>query len=161
MHVPRYNPAMRYWLLKSEPDAYSIDDLARDGETSWNSVRNYQARNFMRDDMKVGDRVLFYHSNASPPGVAGIAEVSRAAYPDHTALDPQDEYYDPKATAEDPRWYMVDVAFVEKFENFVPLDELKSRRTFAGMLVTGKSRLSVQPVDRKHFDAVVRLGRKG
>jgi predicted RNA-binding protein with PUA-like domain len=150
---------MRYWLLKSEPDVYSIDDLARDGETCWNSVRNYQARNFMRDDMKVGDRVLFYHSNASPTGVAGIAQVSRAAYPDHTALDPDGEYYDPKATADDPRWYMVDVAFVEKFENFVPLDLLKARRTFTGMLVVGKSRLSVQPVTKKHFDAVVRIGR--
>jgi predicted RNA-binding protein with PUA-like domain len=150
---------MRYWLLKSEPDAYSIDDLARDGETCWNSVRNYQARNFMRDDMKVGDRVLFYHSNARPPGVAGIAEVSRSGYPDHTALDRADPYHDPAATAADPRWYMVDVAFVEKFEHLVPLDVLKARRALAGMLVAGRSRLSVQPVEKKHFDAVVRLAR--
>lgn len=151
---------MRYWLMKSEPDVYSIDDLARDGTTHWNSVRNYQARNFMRDDMKVGDRVLFYHSNANPPAVAGIAEVSRAAYPDHTALDPKDDYFDPKATEDEPRWYMVDVRFVEKFDVALPLDELKSRRTFDDMLVTGKSRLSVQPVASKHFNAVVKLARR-
>jgi predicted RNA-binding protein with PUA-like domain len=151
---------MRYWLMKSEPDVYSIDHLARDGETCWNSVRNYQARNFMRDDMKVGDGVLFYHSNASPPGVAGVGRISRAAYPDTTAQDPDDEYFDPKASPEDPRWYMVDVAFVEKFESFVPLDRLKGMKTFDDMLVTGKSRLSVQPVTKKHFDAVVRLGRR-
>jgi predicted RNA-binding protein with PUA-like domain len=150
---------MRYWLMKSEPDAYSIDHLRRDGTTCWNSVRNYQARNFMRDDMKVGDRVLFYHSNAAPPAIAGIAEVAREAYPDHTALDPADEYFDPKATAEDPRWYMVDVRFVEKFGTPLPLDELKTRRTFDDMVVTGKSRLSVQPVSKKHFDAVVKLAR--
>jgi predicted RNA-binding protein with PUA-like domain len=151
---------MRYWLMKTEPDVYSIDHLARDGETGWNSIRNYQARNFMRDDMKVGDGVLFYHSNANPPGVAGVGRVSRAAYPDHTAQDPDDDYFDPKASPEDPRWYMVDVAFVEKFESFVPLDELKGRKAFDDMLVTGKSRLSVQPVTKKHFDAVVRLGRR-
>jgi predicted RNA-binding protein with PUA-like domain len=150
---------MRHWLLKTEPESYSIDDLARDGETCWNGVRNYQARNFMRDDMKVGDRVLFYHSNASPPGVAGIAQVSRSSYPDPSALDPKSDYFDPKATTEDPRWYMVDVAFLEKFENFVPLELLKARRSLADMLVVGKSRLSVQPVAKKHFDAVVRIGR--
>lgn len=151
---------MRYWLMKSEPDAYSIDDLERDGTTFWNSIRNYQARNFMRDDMKVGDRVLFYHSNANPPGVAGIAEVVREAYPDHTAQDPKDDYHDPKATPDDPRWYMVDVAFVEKFDVVLPLEELKARRTFDDMVVTGKSRLSIQPVSKTHFDAVVKLARR-
>jgi predicted RNA-binding protein with PUA-like domain len=150
---------MRYWLMKSEPDVYSIDDLAHDRVTCWNSVRNYQARNFMRDDMKVGDQVLFYHSNANPPGVAGIAEVARAAYPDHTALDPRDPYHDPKATADDPRWYMVDVRFVERFAELIPLDQLKATKAFAGMLVTTNSRLSVQPVEAKHFRAVVKLGR--
>jgi predicted RNA-binding protein with PUA-like domain len=152
---------MRYWLMKSEPDVYSIDDLARDGVTCWNSVRNYQARNFMRDDMKVGDSVLFYHSNAKPPGAAGIAAVARAAYPDHTALDPGDPYHDPKATADDPRWYMVDVRFVEKFPAIVPLDRLKATKALAGMLVTTNSRLSVQPVEAKHFRTVVKLGRAG
>jgi predicted RNA-binding protein with PUA-like domain len=151
---------MRYWLMKSEPDVFSVEDLERDGSTCWNSVRNYQARNFMRDDMKVGDRVLFYHSNANPPGVAGIAEVARESYPDHTALDPADDYFDPKATPEEPRWYMVDVRFVEKFAVPLPLEELKSRRAFDDMLVSGKSRLSVQPVTREHFDAVVKLARR-
>jgi predicted RNA-binding protein with PUA-like domain len=150
---------MRYWLMKSEPGSYSIDDLARDGETCWNSVRNYQARNFMRDDMKVGDRVLFYHSSVSPPGIAGVAEISRAGYPDHTALDPDDEYYDPKATRDEPRWYMVDIRFVEKFDDLLPLEMLRQTRALDGMLVTGKSRLSVQPVDARHYDAVLALAR--
>jgi predicted RNA-binding protein with PUA-like domain len=150
---------MRYWLMKSEPDVYSIDDLARDGTTCWNSVRNYQARNFMRDRMRVGDQVLFYHSNANPPGVAGLAGVARAAYPDHTALDPRDPYYDPRATAEEPRWYMVDVSFVEKFPEPVPLERLKATKALRGMLVTTSSRLSVQPVEPKHFRAVLRMAR--
>jgi predicted RNA-binding protein with PUA-like domain len=150
---------MRYWLMKSEPGSYSIDDLARDGKTCWNSVRNYQARNFMRDDMKVGDRVLFYHSNASPPGIAGVAEVSCAGYPDHTALDPDDEYYDPKATRDEPRWYMVDIRFVEKFDELLPLELLRQTRALDGMLVTGRSRLSVQPVDARHYNAVLALAR--
>lgn len=97
-----------YWLVKSEPSVYSIDDLQRDGRTHWDGVRNYQARNIMRDKMKKGDLVLFYHSNANPPGVVGMAKVVRTGYPDHTARDPQSNYYDPKATEEDPRWYMVD-----------------------------------------------------
>jgi predicted RNA-binding protein with PUA-like domain len=150
---------MRYWLMKTEPGMYSIDDLERDGTTPWNSIRNYQSRNFMRDDMKVGDRVLFYHSQATPRGVAGIAEVASTAYPDHTALDPKDPYFDPKASDEDPRWVMVDVKFVEKFAELVPLAALKAEPALDGMLVTTKSRLSIQPVERKHFDRVVRLGR--
>jgi predicted RNA-binding protein with PUA-like domain len=151
---------MRYWLMKSEPEVYSIDDLQRDGTTFWNSIRNYQARNLLRDEIRAGDVVLFYHSNANPPGVAGIAEVVREGYPDHTAQDPDDEYHDPKASPEDPRWFMVDIRFVEKFDAVLPLDELKSRRTFEDMVVTGKSRLSVQPVSKKHFDAVVKLARQ-
>jgi predicted RNA-binding protein with PUA-like domain len=106
---------MRHWLMKSEPESYSIADLERNGSTSWEGVRNYQARNFMRDDMRVGDPVLFYHSNASPPGVAGLARVSRESYPDHTSLDPGSPYFDPRATAAEPRWYMVDIEFVERF----------------------------------------------
>jgi predicted RNA-binding protein with PUA-like domain len=151
---------MRYWLMKSEPDVYSIDDLQRDGTTFWNSIRNYQARNFLRDEVQAGDVVLFYHSNANPPGVAGIAEVARGGYPDHTALDPKDDYHDPRATPGEPRWYMVDIRFVEKFDRVLPLDELKARRTFDDMVVTGKSRLSFQPVSKKHFDAVVKLARR-
>jgi predicted RNA-binding protein with PUA-like domain len=149
---------MRYWLLKSEPDSYSIDDLARDGVTCWNSVRNYQARNFLRDDVRVGDKVLFYHSNAKPTGIAGLAEVVRAGYPDHTTLDPDDPYFDPKATADDPRWYMVDIRFVRKFAELIPLDRLKAHRSLKSMLVAGKSRLSVQPVERRHYETVVKLG---
>ena len=145
----------RYWLMKSEPDVYSIDDLARDGTTSWSGVRNYQARNFMRDDMKVGDLVLFYHSNAEPPGVAGIAKVVRTAHPDLTALDPRSPYHDPKATPENPIWQMVDVGFVAAFKRIVSLDELRADPALAGMLVIKRGmRLSVQPVDPTHFKRV-------
>ena len=150
----------RYWLMKSEPNVYSIDDLARDGRTFWDGVRNYQARNFMRDQMKVGDEVLFYHSNAEPPGVVGIARVVREGYPDHTARDPNSKYYDPKASEEDPRWFMVDVEFVEKFDEIVSLDTLKSTPGLENMLVTKKSRLSVQPVTEREFEIVRRLGRR-
>ena len=152
-------PERRYWLVKSEPDVYSIDDLARDGETSWDGIRNYQARNFMRDEMRAGDRVLFYHSSASPPGVAGVAEVARGGYPDPTARDPSSDYHDPKATADDPRWYMVDLRFVEKLPRLVPLPELKADPALEDMLVTGRSRLSVQPVGRPHFEHVLAMAR--
>ena len=141
--------------MKSEPDVYSIDDLARDGTTSWSGVRNYQARNFMRDDMKVGDLVLFYHSNAEPPGVAGIAKVVRTAHPDLTALDPRSPYHDLKATPENPIWQMVDVGFVAAFKRIVSLDELRADPALAGMLVIKRGmRLSVQPVDPAHFKRV-------
>ena len=151
----------RYWLMKSEPDVYSISDLEREGSAEWDGVRNYQARNFMRDDMKVGDGVLFYHSNAKPPGVAGVARVCRTGYPDHTALDPQSDYHDPKATSENPRWYMVDVEFVEKFPELVALDTLKQTAGLEAMMVTKRGmRLSVQPVTRQEFDIVLKLGRK-
>ncbi len=153
--------AKRFWLMKSEPNTYSIDDLARDRRTHWDGVRNYQARNFMRDDMQVGDEVLFYHSNAEPPGVAGIARVVRTGYPDHTARDPMSKYYDPKASDEDPRWFMVDIEFVEKFDEFVPLSTLKETPGLEEMLVTKKSRLSVQPVTENEFEIVRRLGRRG
>jgi predicted RNA-binding protein with PUA-like domain len=147
----------RNWLMKSEPDVYSIDDLESDGETMWDGVRNYQARNFMRDDMRKGDRVLFYHSNASPPGVVGVAEVSREGYPDHTARDPDSHYYDEKATADDPRWFMVDVRFVRKLPRMVTLHEMKDERALGDMVVTGRSRLSVQPVEEDHFEHVLAM----
>lgn len=150
--------ARRYWLMKSEPGTYSIDDLARDGRTSWDGVRNFQARNFMRDEMKVGDPVLFYHSNADPPGVAGIARVSREAYPDHTAREPGSRYHDPKASEDDPRWFMVDIEFVKKLDRPVPLAELKETPGLEDMLVTRRSRLSVQPVTEEQFKIVERLG---
>jgi predicted RNA-binding protein with PUA-like domain len=148
---------MRYWLMKSEPSSYSIDDLGRDGVTAWNSIRNYQARNFMRDDMQPGDRVLFYHSNADPPGVAGLAEIASTGYPDRTARDPADPYYDPAATEEDPRWFMVDVKYIARFNDVVTLPQMKADAALAGMLVTGRSRLSVQPVDQQHFRRVMEI----
>lgn len=149
----------RFWLVKSEPNAYSIDALQRDGTTSWEGVRNYQARNLMRE-MKKGDMVLFYHSNAKPPGVAGLARVEREAYPDHFAWDSASQYFDPKASPEEPRWWMVDLSFVERLPRFVTLAELKEDPALADMLVTGKSRLSVQPVDRADFDRVVGMARE-
>jgi predicted RNA-binding protein with PUA-like domain len=147
------------WLMKSEPEVYSIDDLERDGSTSWTEVRNFKARNHMRD-MKVGDRVLFYHSNADPSGVAGVAEVCALAHPDPTQFDAKSDYFEPKATQEKPYWSCVDVRFVSKFKRFVPLDELKASDKLGGMLLTsGKaSRLSVQPVQKTHFDAVRKMG---
>lgn len=145
----------QYWLMKSEPGVYSIDDLKADGETMWDGVRNYQARNFMRDGMKVGDRVLYYHSNASPPGVAGVAEVVKESYPDHTAQDPDSGYFDEKATEDDPRWFMVDIKFVRKLPRMVTLHEMKDDPALNGMVVTGGSRLSVQPVEKAHFERVL------
>ena len=151
----------RNWLMKSEPQVYSIHDLQRDQRTSWEGVRNYQARNFLRDDAQVGDAVLYYHSNADPPGVAGLARIARAGYPDRTALDPGDDYYDPKATEADARWVSVDVEYVETFPRFVALDELRRTPGLEKMLVNNKSRLSVQPVTDEEFAIVVRLGREG
>jgi predicted RNA-binding protein with PUA-like domain len=147
--------------MKSEPSVYSIDDLKRDGQTSWEGVRNFQARNFMRDDMRVGDRVLFYHSNADPAGVAGLARVARAAYPDPTARDPQSDYHDPRATDADPRWFMVDLEFDERFPALVSLDALRRAPGLEKMLVINKSRLSVQPVTDEEFEIVLTLGRGG
>jgi predicted RNA-binding protein with PUA-like domain len=149
-----------YWLMKSEPEVYSIDDLRRDGHTTWEGVRNFTARNFMRDGMKLGDLVLYYHSNAEPSGVAGVAKVHRLAYPDPTQFEKKSEYFDPTAKKDDPRWLMVEVAFVEKFATFVSLDALKKDKSLAKMLVVQKGqRLSVQPVEKKHFDRVVAMGR--
>ena len=151
----------RCWLFKSEPDVYSIGHLERDGRTHWEGVRNYQARNFLRDEVKPGDRVLYYHSNADPPGVAGLAEVVRAGYPDPAARDPESEYYDPKASDEDPRWYRVDLAFRETFPALVPLDALRAAPGLEKMLVINRSRLSVQPVTDEECEIVLRLGRAG
>ncbi len=152
--------AKRYWLMKCEPDAYTIDDLERDGETSWEGVRNYQARNFMRDDMQEGDGVLFYASNADPSGVTGLARISRAGYPDQFSWKKGHKYYDEASTKEKPLWYMVDIAFVKNFHGTVPLETLKSSKGLEQMKVVQKgSRLSVQPVTKSEFDIVVALGR--
>ncbi len=152
---------MKYWLMKCEPDTYSIDDLKKDKRTYWDGVRNYQARNFLRDSMQVGDWVLFYHSNAEPSGVAGVAKVCKAGYPDFTAWDKKDIHYDAKSSETKPQWYMVDVAFDEKFKHFIPLDEIKTNPDLKGMLVIKRGmRLSVQPVEKAHFDVVCEMGRK-
>lgn len=153
---------MRHWLVKSEPDSYSIDDLARDGRTEWDGVRNHQARNFMRDDMKVGDLVLFHHSGADPAGVVGVAKVVRTAHPDHTAWTPGHPHRDPKSTPDAPIWMMVDLAFVERFPAVVPLATLKADPSLKGMpLLQRGQRLSVMPVEAQHFKRVVALGRAG
>lgn len=150
--------AARYWLMKSEPNVYSIDDLRRDGRTFWEGVRNYQARNLMRDEMKVGDLVLFYHSSAEPPGVAGIAKVASEARPDPTQFDRTSEYYDESAKKDDPRWFAVEIAYVNKLDAVLPLDVLKKEKALEGMPLLQKGqRLSVQPVDEKHFQHVLKL----
>ena len=150
----------RYWLMKCEPGAYTIDDLARDGRTSWEGVRNYQARNFMRDQMQEGDGVLFYASNADPSGVTGLATIARAAYPDHFAWKKGHKYFDAAGAQESPVWYMVDVAFVERFPDVVSLETLKATKELEGMMVIKKgSRLSIQPVTKAEFNIVSRLGR--
>ena len=150
----------RYWLMKCEPEAYTIADLARDGVTTWEGVRNYQARNFLRDDMKVGDGVLFYASNADPSGVTGLAVIAREGYPDPTAFDPKSHYYDPKTDPDNPIWYRVDLRFAEAFPEIVPLEVLKAAKGLEKMVVVQKgSRLSVQPVARQEFEIVKKLGR--
>ncbi|HWP37199.1 MAG TPA: EVE domain-containing protein [Gemmatimonadales bacterium] len=151
----------RYWLMKCEPDAYTIEQLERDGETSWEGVRNFQARNFMRE-MKRGDRVLFYASNADPSGVVGVAEVSREAYPDHHAFDRRHEYFDPKSKRDTPTWFMVNVRFVERFPRIVSLETLKEAPALRRMMVVQPGRRpSVQPVTPDEFNEIVRLGRGG
>ena len=153
----------KYWLFKSEPDCFSMDHLAACPKKtdSWDGVRNYQARNFMRDDIKKGDGVLFYYSSTSPVGVAGICEVVRSGYPDHTARDPKEMHYDPKATENNPIWFMVDVKFVRKFPHFVTLTELKQTPGLESMMVTQRgSRLSIQPVTTKEWDIVLKLAEK-
>jgi predicted RNA-binding protein with PUA-like domain len=151
-----------YWLMKSEPGAYSIEDLQRDKKTHWDGVRNYQARNFMRDQMKAGDGVIFYHSNASPPGAAGVAEVCSQSYPDATAWDKRSKYFDPKSPKQKPRWFLVDVKYIEKFKRFISLEEIKNDPGLTGVMVAKKgSRLSVQPLSKEHFLRIRQLGHKG
>jgi predicted RNA-binding protein with PUA-like domain len=154
--------AQRFWLMKVEPSAYTIDRLERDKITSWEGVRNYQARNILRDGMKVGDGVLFYASNATPSGVTGLARVVKAGYPDVTAWTKGHHYFDADSRADAPTWYMVDIGFVERFPAVVPLETLKTTRGLEKMAVTQKgSRLSVQPVTKDEYDIVCRLGRSG
>jgi predicted RNA-binding protein with PUA-like domain len=151
----------RYWLMKSEPGTYSIEDLKRDGKTCWDGVRNYQARNLMRDEMQVGDGVLFYHSREKPMGVYGIAEIVREAYPDNSAFDPQDKHYDPKSDPANPTWMMVDIGYVGTLETPVTLDMLKQTPGLEKMMVIQRgSRLSVQPVTKKEWDIVLGMSKQ-
>ena len=152
----------RHWLMKSEPDAFSIDDLQRVGTEPWNGVRNYQARNFMRDGMQVGDGILFYHSNTKVPGIVGIARVASAAYPDETQFDPGSDYYDPKATRENPRWFLVDVGFERKLAQVIALDEIKRHAEALGEgfpLTARGNRLSVFPVTAAQWKLLLALER--
>lgn len=150
---------MSFWLMKSEPDVYGLADLARDGLTGWEGVRNYQARNLMRDQMQVGDLVLFYHSSTEPPGVAGLAKVTATGLADPSQFDPASPYFDPKATPELPRWIMVEIAYLETFPRYVPLPELRLQPELADMMVLARgARLSVQPVGTKHFQLICQLG---
>lgn len=145
----------QYWLMKSEPSCYSIDDLKAAGKGTWDGVRNYQARNFMRA-MKKGDKVLFYHSSDAPIGIAGLAEVSTEAYPDPTQFDPKADHYDPKATKENPIWSVVDVTFKNKFKRLLTLAEIKNDPVLKDMVVAQRgSRLSVQPVSERHYTRIM------
>ena len=151
---------MNHWLMKSEPSCFSIDDLhnAPFKTTSWDGVRNYQARNFMLKDMRVGDQVLFYHSNTKEPGIVGIAEVCSNAYPDHTAFDPDSDHPDPQSSPDKPRWFMVDVRFVEKFSKPVLLHELKRHPELEKLLILRKgNRLSIVPIKDHEWDFIVQL----
>jgi len=153
---------MKYWLMKSEPDAFSIDDLERVGREPWTGVRNYQARNFMRDGMRPGDGVLFYHSSCAQPGVVGIAEVASEAYPDPTQFDPTSEYHDPRSSEEQPRWMLVDVAFRRKLARTITLDEMRAQpRLEDCTLLQRGCRLSVFPLTRAHWQAILALEKHG
>ena len=147
---------MTYWLLKSEPDAYAIDDLERDRREMWDGIRNYQARNMMRDDMQVGDKAFFYHSNCKEPGVVGMMKVASKPYPDPTQFDPDSKYYDPKSDPDNPRWMLVDVQFVKKLTRTITLAEIKAQPGLDGFILTRKgNRLSIMPVSEEHWNIVL------
>jgi len=151
-----------YWLMKTEPDVFSIDDLAAavDQTTCWDGVRNYQARNFMRDQMRLGDRVLVYHSNADPSCVVGTATIARTSYPDHTAWDPNDPHFDPKTDPANPRWFMVDIRFESKFSQPQSLELLRAIPKLSAMELLRKgTRLSVQPVSKQEFEIIEKIGK--
>ena len=144
--------------MKSEPDAYSIDDLERDGREPWDGIRNYQARNMMRDDMRIGDEVFFYHSNCKEPGIVGIMKVASEPYADPTQFDRKSKYYDPKSSKDDPRWCLVNVEFVRKLGRTITLAEIKEAKGLDGLILTRKgNRLSIMPVEKKHWNKLLSL----
>ena len=151
---------MRYWLMKSEPDEFGIDDLrmARRRTECWDGVRNYQSRNMMRDEMKKGDLAFFYHSSCAIPGIAGIMEIVREGYPDQTAFDLEDKHHDPKSDPDNPRWFHVDIKFVRKLQRIVSLSELRMQRQLQGLaLLRRGNRLSIMPVSQEHWDYILSL----
>lgn len=151
---------MNYWLMKTEPSTFSINDLERlpNQSTSWEGVRNYQARNYIRDEIKKGDKVIFYHSNSEPPGVAGICEVINEAYTDHFAFDPENKYYDPKSIISQPIWYMVDIKLIKKFNRIISLSEIKNNPKLNQMkLVQKGNRLSVFPITKNEFEEIIKM----
>ncbi|MDJ0749903.1 MAG: EVE domain-containing protein [Woeseiaceae bacterium] len=149
---------MTYWLMKSEPDDYSIDDLERDGREPWDGIRNYQARNMMRDDMAIGDEVFFYHSNCKQPGIVGIMRVASEPYPDPTQFDKKAKYYDAKSSKDNPRWCLVDVEFVRKLDRKITLTEIKASKGLDGLILTRKgNRLSIMPIEKKHWNKLLSL----
>ena len=151
----------KYWLMKSEPDAYSIDDFKRDKKTLWEGVRNYQARNFMIKEMSIGDEFIFYHSNAKPPGVAGLGKVSRKALPDPSALDKNSPYFDPKASKEKPIWQCVEVRFTKKFPKTLSLEEIKKKKELKDILLVQRgTRLSIQPLKPKDFELLCKMAQE-
>ncbi|QQS35205.1 MAG: EVE domain-containing protein [Ignavibacteriales bacterium] len=153
----------KFWLVKSEPNIFSLDDLkkSKNQTTCWDGVRNYQARNFMRDEMKKGDQVLFYYSSTEPNAVVGICEVVKEGYPDHTQFDPKDDHFDPKADPKNPTWIMVDIKFVKEFKTHVTLDSIRSNPKLKNMrLIQRGNRLSVMPVEKLEFEEIVKMGSK-
>ena len=153
-------PSPRYWLIKSEPDVFGLDDLKNSPNqtAAWEGVRNYQARNFMRDEMKIGDLAFFYHSNAHPPGIAGIAKVVSKAYPDPSQFSAQNVYFDPASRPDNPRWSLVDFQYVKTLPRFLPLNELKQHPALAELLILRKgNRLSITPVEKAHWDYIVHI----
>ncbi len=154
----------KFWLIKSEPSEFSIDDLekSKNQTTYWDGVRNYQARNFIRDEMKIGDKVLFYHSNAEPNAIVGVCEIVREAYPDHTQFDSKHVHHDSKADKKNPPWFMVDIKFVKKFKTPVTLEEIKVNSKLAQMrLVQRGNRLSIMPVTKDEFEEILKIGNLG
>ena len=149
---------MQYWLFKSEPGSYSWDDLVADAIAEWDGVRNYTARNYLRDQVKVGDFVLFYHSNASPSGIIGVARVVRDGYPDNTAWEPDSAHPDPRSTIDKPLWYMVDIEPVKRFEELISLQVIKGVSELLDMVLVKNARLSVQPVSSKEFELIIAMG---